>query len=65
MSINAVFNGGLIDKANLAKQKAILADYEERIKIITLDEKTGKIMEKKTDKLIDLVKARLEKEDCG
>ena len=63
MSINAVFNGGLIDKANLAKQKAILADYEERIKIITLDEKTGKIMEKKTDKLIDLVKARLEKED--
>ena len=63
ISINTVFNGGLIYKAELAKQKAILADYEERIKIITLDEKTGKIIEKKTEKLIDLVKARLEKED--
>ena len=40
----------------------MLADYEERIKIIAADEKAGKIIEKKDDKLIDLVKANLENE---
>ena len=64
ISINTIFNGGLIDKAELAKQKALLADYEERIKIIAVDEKTGKMMDASIkDKLIDLVKARLENED--
>ena len=64
ISINTIFNGGLIDKAELAKQKALLADYEERIKIIAVDEKTGKMMDASIkDKLIDLVKVRLENED--
>ena len=51
-----VFSGGLIDKADLAKEKALLSEYEERIKIITLEEYTNKMIEGTSRKLIDLVK---------
>ena len=58
-----VFSGGLIDKADLAKDKALLSEYEERIKIITLEEYTNKMIEGTSRKLIDLVKEKLDNED--
>ena len=58
-----VFSGGLIDKADLAKEKALLSEYEERIKIITLEEYTNKMIEGTSRKLIDLVKEKLDNED--
>ena len=58
-----VFSGGLIDKADLAKEKALLSEYEERIKIITLEEYTNKMIEGTRRKLIDLVKEKLDNED--
>ena len=63
ISINMVFSGGLIDKADLAKERTLLSEYEERIKIITLEEYTNKMIEGKSSKLIDLVKEKLENED--
>ena len=57
-----VFSGGLIDKADLAKEKALLSEYEERIKIITLEEYTNKMIEGTSRKLIDLVKEKLDNE---
>ena len=58
-----VFSGELIDKADLAKEKALLSEYEERIKIITLEEYTNKMIEGTSRKLIDLVKEKLDNED--